>query len=69
MSVMKLIRSWPKTSFILFSKLLSIVSFSYFLWIMELNLSFAESVMCIALYNLVVAPVSYFMTYGLGREK
>lgn len=64
----KLIRRWPRVSFILIGKVMSMVGYAYFLWLVNMHLGFWHTLGLVAIYSIITAPIGYFLTYSLGGD-
>lgn len=65
----KVIKKYPKVSYIIISKILSIVGCVFFIWLTQLNLHILQTVAVVFCYNIIFIPIGYWLTYCFGAKK
>lgn len=62
----RLINKYPKTSFMIISKLLWIIGFMFTIYIIENRAPTLWQFSLASLYTIITLPVSYWLTYSFG---
>jgi hypothetical protein len=69
MGIRNYIDNWPKTSFIVISKLYWLTSFFWSVYVIQGEIPTLKQWMLGSLYTLVTLPLSYWLTYSFGEKK
>ena len=63
-----LIDKYPKTSFIIISKIMWIIGFMFTIYVIEDKLPTIRQFSLASIYVLFTLPISYWLTYGFGPK-
>ena len=65
----ELIAKYPKTTFMIFSKLYWIVSFFYSVYVIQGHIPSMKQFILGSIFVLLTLPISYWLTYNFGEKK
>ncbi len=65
---MNLIKKYPKTAFMIISKLWWVVSFFFTIFIIQNQMPTARQFILGSIFTIVTLPLSYWLTYSFGDK-
>ena len=65
----KLIKKYPKISFMVITKIWWIISFFFTIFIIQNQMPTTRQFVLGSIYTIITLPLNYWLTYSFGKEK